>query len=331
MGTSAEDRVGGLLSRRRALTLLASTPFFLSKPAQPAFASEGADEVAALPSTTWFCAAVPGLPGDLTELNNLAAKVGKKPRIASWYTAWTLNSDFPASQANQVALNGSLPEVVWEPWDPAEGTFQPAYTLDRITSGAFDPYIRKWAQQIRTYARTVLIRFAHEMNGNWYPWSEQVNNNGPGDYIAAWRHVHGIFTAERATNVQWRWSPNVPYPGSTPLPALYPGDSYVTHVALDGYNWSTLLPGGSWQSFWQIFQSGITTVRGLTSKPLYIGETACTETDGDKAAWITDMFATLNQHLEIRGFTWFNYNKETDWRIESSQASLNAFKAGLTT
>ncbi|TLM74721.1 hypothetical protein FDW81_04725 [Pseudarthrobacter sp. NamB4] len=74
-------------------------------------------------------------------------------------------------------------------------------------------------------------------NGNWYPWSEQVNGNSAGDYVAAWRHVHSVVTAAGATNVTWMWNPNLPYWGSVPLTGLYPGAAYVDAVALDGYNW----------------------------------------------------------------------------------------------
>ena len=47
------------------------------------------------------------------------------------------------------------------------------------------------------------------MNGNWFPWCEGVNGNQPGEYVAAWRHVHDIFTAVGATNATWVWCPNV--------------------------------------------------------------------------------------------------------------------------
>ena len=56
------------------------------------------------------------------------------------------------------------------------------------------PYITRFATAIRDQSWPVAIRFAHEMNGNWYPWSESRSGNRPGDYVQAWRHVHDIFT-----------------------------------------------------------------------------------------------------------------------------------------
>ncbi len=37
----------------------------------------------------------------------------------------------------------------------------------------------------------------------------------------------------------------------------------------------------------------------------------------------------LSANPDIRAFVWFNFNKETDWRIESSSAARTAFAAGV--
>lgn len=141
--------------------------------------------------------------------------------------------------------------------------------------------------------------------------------------------MRAVFVKAGATNVAWSWSPNVPYEGSVPLGKVYPGDAHVDRVALDGYNWSTLQPGSTWTCFWDVMSEGVAQVRAITTEPLFIGETASPETGGDKAAWIEGLFATLAAHPEIRGFTWFHFDKETDWRIDSSAASLEAFRTGL--
>lgn len=61
---------------------------------------------------------------------------------------------------------------------------------------------------------------------------------------------------------------------------------------------------------------------------MYVSETGSPEIGGDKAAWIRDMWAWLAAHPEVRGVTWFHFDKETDWRIDSSEASLQAFATG---
>ncbi len=312
-------------SLRRTVVLLLASSVALAT-ALPADAAK----VAALPPRV-FGVALPGAPSDLRALGTLTEQLGRAPGSVTWYAAWSSNGDFPAADAARIAATGATPEVTWEPWDPALGVDQPAFALDRITAGDHDAYLSRWATQIRSYAKPVTVRLAHEMNAGWYPWSEQVNGNGAGDYAAAWRHVVDLFRAKRVRNVTWRWAPNVPYDGSAPLPALYPGDAYVDQLALDGYNWATLHDGSTWRSFAQVFGPGLTALRSLSARPVYIGEVGCPEAGGDKAAWVADMFAVLQSHPEIRGVTWFSFEKEADWRIDSSPASLSAFASGLTT
>lgn len=272
-----------------------------------------------------------GAPWDMTGMDALSDAVGRRPDLVMWYAAWSDRAAFPATQASDVVARGATPVITWEPWNPANGVDQPTYALAKIAGGAHDSYISSWAKQIKTWGKPVVLRWGHEMNGSWYPWSAQANGNTPADYVRAFRHVRGIFDKAGATNVAWSWSPNVSYPGSVPLSQVFPGSTYVDRVALDGYNWSTLLEGTVWTSFWDTFAPSIAEVTALTGKPIFIGETASTEVGGDKAAWVRGLFATMKAHPEIRGFTWFQHDKETDWRIDSSASSLDAFRDGLAT
>ncbi|QNN51536.1 glycoside hydrolase family 26 protein [Nocardioides mesophilus] len=331
--THSSGRETSAALRRLAVLLLALATVALGSVGSAAAARPGGASVTGATTVSadqTFGVAMPDVPWTMAPLSALTASVGRAPTSVMWYAAWSDNAAFPAAQAADVAATGATPTITWEPWNPAGGATQPAYTLDRITAGAFDSYLTSWARQIRSYGKPVVLRFAHEMNGSWYPWSAQANGNTAGDYVAAWKHVRSVFSKQRTSNVVWSWSPNVPYPGSTALGAVYPGDGYVDQVALDGYNWATL-QGGSWQSFWEVFGSGVAQLTALTSKPLYLGEVGCPEDGGDKAAWVADMFSTLATHQEIRGFTWFDFQKEADWRIESSTATLDAFRAGLST
>lgn len=281
------------------------------------------------PYVPHFAVAAPGVPDDLSGMTTLSAALGTRPDTLVSYAAWASVPDFPAAGAARVAAWGATPEITWEPWDPAAGATQSRYTLQRIARGSFDTYIRRWAQEIASYGKPVVLRFAHEMNGSWYPWAAGANGNTAADYVAAWRHVWTLFAQAGAGNATWVWSPNVPYTGSVPLASLYPGDAYVDVVALDGYNWAGIQPGSTWQSFGDVFAAGVSQLQALTSRSLVIGEVGCPETGGDKAAWVSDMFATLAAHPEIRGLTWFDFAKEADWRIDSSPGSLAAFASGL--
>ncbi len=270
-----------------------------------------------------------GLPGSLIGFDNLSSSLGVTPGVAMWYVQWNRAAPFPATEASAIAALGITPEITWEPWNPADGLDQPSYSLASIASGKHDAYLRSWADEIKAWGGELKLRFGQEMNGNWYPWDQGVNGNKPGSYVAAWRHIYNLFKDAGATNVTWVWSPNVEYPSSIPYADLWPGVSYVSEVALDGYNWGSVRPEIGWKSFAQIFLPSVRAMTALTTRPLYIGEVASTQRGGNKAQWIADMFVTLAHWPQIRGFVWFNWNKETDWRLNSSTQSLDAFRSGI--
>jgi hypothetical protein len=284
---------------------------------------------AAAPSTAplRFGVTTPGGFTATSELDGVAALVGEAPSIVMAYADFTVPA--PLDGLNAVVARGATPMITWEPWR-AGAPDQSPYALSRIIAGDFDGHISSWARELASWGRPVDLRFAHEMNGDWYPWAEGVNGNRSGQYVAAWRHVHDIFSAAGATNVSWVWGPNVPYPGSTPLRGLYPGHDYVDKVALDGYNWSTVLPWTMWTRPASLFGPGLGQLRKLAPrKPIIIAETASTEIGGSKARWIRSLVRYLAAQPDVTGFIWFDHDKETDWRIHSSPASAYAFTRAL--
>ncbi|GAA1475853.1 hypothetical protein GCM10009623_02990 [Nocardioides aestuarii] len=321
-------------TRTRALLLAvvagAVTLSVLPAPAQAARTVRAASRPAALAAPDQVLGlAVAGAPTDLSEIEAIEARTGVDVDQVTFYRAWSLRGDFPVADADRVVAAGAVPELVWEPWDPAAGPAQPDYSLDRIVAGDYDTYLTRWARQVRAWGQPLVIRFAHEANGDWYPWSAGVNGNTAADYRAAWRKVVSVFDKQRATNVTWLFTANVPYPGSKPLENLYPGDGVVDRVGLDGYNWGTTQSWSTWQSFGDVFGPGVAELDALSTKPIHVTETGAPEwAGGDKAAWITDMWAWLDTHPEVSGLTWFSLAKEADWRVDSSEASLSAYAAG---
>ncbi len=173
------------------------------------------------------------------------------------------------------------------------------------------------------------------MNGAWFPWSEGVNGNQPGEFVAAWRHVHDIFTAVGATNATWVWCPNVDPTGKLQdLAPLYPGDDYVDWTGLDGYNWGTNPASPDrWRSFDQLFDSTYDQIVETIapSKPLVIGEIGSTEYGGSKADWIGEALSRLpTNYPKLRGLLWFEkFDDGMDWPIETSSSATSAFASGI--
>ncbi len=182
------------------------------------------------------------------------------------------------------------------------------------------------------------------MNGWWlYPWAAKLNGKSAADFVAAWRHVHDVFVQAGATNVTWVWCPNITTNNTVPFSALYPGDAYVDWTCLDGYNFYP-----DWLGFGTIFTgSGLNWLQDsyhqilavAPAKPIMIGETASVE-EGDggamKAAWLTDALTVQlpRNFPAIKAVVYFNWSYDTNHpnlEIESSPASIAAFRAAIGT
>jgi beta-mannanase len=317
----------------RPLGPIALTVFLAA--ALPASGSAGAgDPTKAIPSlrangSALFGVAAPVAGGASRSLTQVAASVGKEPAVFGTYVSFA-SPNFDRVLAEDIRSRGATPMITWEPWgDGSLGPEQPRYSLANLLRGDFDGYIRHWAAGAKAWGEPLLLRFAPEMNGDWNSWSAQTNGNSASEYIAVWRHVHAIFDAVGAANVEWVWCPNASFRGSTPLGRLYPGDAYVDWVGIDGYNWGGSRPGTHWQTFAQVFQPTIRTIRKITRKPLMLAEVGSAEQGGDKARWISNFFASLRQNRDILAFVWFDYDKEADWRIDSSAPARASFAAHI--
>lgn len=266
----------------------------------------------------------PSLPG----LTAFEAQANKNVAIVMWFQAWAPSAGkqkFDPALMTAVRDHGSIPMVTWEPWKPGHGPNQPQYSLTNIIQGHFDSYITQFAQAAKAWGHPFFLRFAHEMNGNWYPWGI-ANGNKPQEYVQAWRHVHDIFTQVGATNVSWVWA--VSSGGNIDVyPSLYPGDSYVDWIAMDGYNQG----GKTWRTFSKVFGKTYQKLLTVASKPVMIAETATSSKGGSAASWITDAFSTelTTNFTQVKAVIWFDENKEQNWMISSSTTTQQAFATAV--
>jgi len=259
------------------------------------------------------------------EIDRVAKLSGAHPTMIEYFVKWT--EPFRPSAVSLCYRQDALPVMSWEPWaGPEHGLDQPAYALARIASGRYDAYITRFAKGVRDQRWPVVLRFAHEMNGFWYPWSEQRSGNRPGDYVRAWRHVRAVFDRVGATNVIWVWSPNIirAVPGVS-LRALYPGDRYVDWVGVVGYGVRELTAAAT-------FDPTLAVLHRITRRPVLITETAA-QPGPAKALWAADFFRWLKRHHEVIGFIWFERNRatggRTDWRFTADRRTLAAFRNGI--
>ncbi len=267
------------------------------------------------PDETWR-----GTEDDKRKVQEFEALIGRKIAIDMRYVHWHEDwAAWPLPIDTWDADSGRIPVVTW-------GSGAPPSTRT-IASGKEDGWIRERARASRSLG-AFFLRPLWEMNGDWSPWNAAGDLERTKDYIAAWRRVHRLFQEEGATNAIFVWSPNaedIPQEPWNHWMNYYPGDAYVDWVGMDGYNWGTTQPWHRWRSLATVFGPLYRDFAG--QKPIMVAETASTEVGGDKAEWIRDALASIKDMPHIKAVVWFHANKETDWRVNSSQASLQEFRA----
>ena len=247
--------------------------------------------------------------------------------LISYFALFDIN-DWNATEeyANVAKENGSTLVVTWM----ANG-----YGAQDLVDGKADSYIRDYAKGVKNYGEEIWLRPLHEANGDWYDWG--VGKEGAGNTDAnvaeAFRHIVKIFKEEGVTNVKWVWTTNASNQGSgTTLTGNYPGDEYVDYISIDGYNWGKCQSWSSWQTFSQVFKKAYNALANI-DKPLFIAEISSSELGGNKAEWITDMFEHFaTDFSRVFAVMWFSQSKEAnegDWALNTSQAAVDAWKAGI--
>lgn len=258
------------------------------------------------------------------KLEEFERRIGQAVDIEATFVHWGNESEFPSAKARTLSAQGKTLLIFWEAMDyNSDPVRQPRFNYDGVLNGDFDRYFKDFAATAALAGLPVILIPFEEMNGNWYPWSGTVNNNSPDKHRAAYRYVHGFF--KDAPNLRFGWAPNavsVPDVAGNKIEDYYPGDEYVDVVGLNGFN-----DGEPWIDFTDIFGKGL-SILSPYGKPIYIFSMAAAE-DPRKPAWISDTITTIKMTSGLAGWVWFNEDKEKDWRVWSSEASLEAFQKAV--
>jgi hypothetical protein len=272
-------------------------------------------------------------PWDMSSVDVFERSIGKKMSLLHFAVPFTGGDgkpyNFPTGPLESVRQSGAIPFLSWSTLR-SDRPDDPDYSPAAVAGGRQDEAIRAFADAARSWGRPFFLRFDYEMNGGWFPWGSKYGSNRPSDVVAMWRHVHDVFTSEGATNATWVWCPVAdPMHIQTPVASLYPGNAYVDWTCLDGYNTDTPR-----RSFQNVIGSTYDEITALApNKPMVIGETGSTERGGDKAQWISDMFASLpGRFPAIRALSWFNKNASPPYdqmALDTSAAATAAFARGV--
>ncbi len=243
---------------------------------------------------------------------------GQKPCTILIFVGW-LDRPFKTliPPLNTIKDAGAIPVITLEPWTfPIKDMSKEEETL------------KEFGSMLKEYNSPVFLRFAHEMNGNWYPWSGYQNQKQSALYIDTWRKVHDAITKYSGnTKIYWIWSINaedVPSETWNKPKNYYPGDEYVNMIGIDGYNFKS-------KKFEKIFRKQIKYVKNnFKDKTIYITEMASSTSEVNRSKWIKNFFyAFSRKYSYIPMFIWFDINKEAPWNLNAENSSIDAFKTGL--
>ena len=263
-------------------------------------------------------------PWWMGEADYVTRLVGKAPNNLLFFSNWS--KPFPADEVATAWSRGMTPQVAWEPVIPGADS-QPK--LADIANGEWDAYIDSWAAAAAAHGQPIVLRFAAEMNGHWYPWSENHFGNGSDEFAPMWRHVHSRFEAAGADNVVWLWSVNRVDNLNSDIATYWPGEEYVDWVGISGY-WRGYQAAPA-PNFSAVFAQTLGELRTLTPKPILLAEIgAGTDVDADRVEFLTTLFAGLAANPDVIGFVYFNDRKAGgDWRMQFSQNMVDAFAVGV--
>jgi Glycosyl hydrolase family 26 len=238
-------------------------------------------------------------------------QLGRDQRIVNQFYGWT----DPIPRSIGYLPSHAVPMISWR------GT-----SYDDILNGSSDKLIEQAARNLRKLGKPTLMRWAWEMNGDWYKWGGAKNGDDPAAFVRCWKHLHGIFADQKADNVSWVWSVNwndSPNASWNANQHYYPGDKYVDWVGVSGYNLHRELPAKLFTGIYGEYAA---------KKPLIITEVGAVDRGGStKADWITMFHQWVDQNPAVGAVTWFDTDTHPGyaerWRIDTDPDSLAAYKA----
>jgi hypothetical protein len=275
---------------------------------------------------------------------------GRAPAVWSIWSDWGGTSkDLPdLTLLNQMRAWGTVPLIIWSPVDPARPASHD-FTYARIASGKLDSYIRGFARQVHAYGGKVLIRFAHEFDGDWFPWGtfgkHRLSGNSADTFKKAWKRIWNIFRGKGpgkglARNARFIWSP-LGCDCNTKMNSLWPGSQYVDYLGMTAFNWGKF-HNVRWQSLDSIVATRLKGFKDLPKgKSVILTEVGSHYLGGSKASWISTGYGRVfSRYPRIKAALYFNVdmNQANDpghtenWllTLPSDDSALDAYRKLLT-
>jgi hypothetical protein len=279
-----------------------------------------------------------GVYVDPWHLDEWSARVGARPNMVAKFEAFararTINAFLRQVERDKV----TRAMVSWEPWKPVRAALGPrkqahaqrGYSNNDIAAGSQDRYIARFARSLASFRGIVYVRYAHEMNGFWYPWSADA-----GAYVRAWRQLVRIVRRE-AHNVRFVWSVNPNLYEARPawlrnVERYWPGAAWVDAVGATMINF-----GGTKKYTVARFQPALVILRRTFGKPVFLSETNTERTTS--IPWLRDLQRLLRRHRWVQAIAWSQLESrgqaqrkrsvgDLSWNVTSEPAAARVLRA----
>jgi hypothetical protein len=278
--------------------------------------------------------------GGTATLATEAAKLGRRLAIVRAY--YRIGEHFPTRTDRTLMAQGSTMLVSLD-------TVPGGPTYAAIAAGDEDAAISAFLESVNQAAvrynlRSIYISFEHEMNAP----NTHHGLGTPGQFIAAWDHIHQL-----ATNARLDWNDGgrlhwvfiMTHIGYQPLAlraawarnqagptTFWPGSNEVDIVAADGYNSDgcKILGQGSSATPQALFAGLISFARANGGLPVFIAEWGSTPFDpgGGQAKFINEMESFVSANPEIAAVSyWNNRGARCTFSIDSYPSAVLAMAA----
>ncbi len=324
--------------------------------------SQGQLKLLPPPNDAIYFAAFPDFGGTEDEVSaqkieKFNTLIGKKIAWACFSDNWYNGIEYPRDIIHTIYETGTIPYVRIMPRsDEIQGHAETLFSLANIIQGDFDEELRDWARDAKEDNIPLLVDFAVEANGDWFPWSGYFNGgstpdgygddnypDGPERYRDAYRHIIDLFRAQGVSNITWFFHYNY---ASFPNEAwnqprnYYPGDNYIDWIGFSLYGAQTTSEEWEGLEFSTQLKDFYSSFKDLNStKPVALLEFGVTDNhpDGNKSVWLNDAFATIldNDYITFSAISPWHENWENEdgtmtlIRLDSSATTLTTFKNNI--
>jgi hypothetical protein len=292
------------------------------------------------------------------KISDYESQVDRKAALITIDNHWFNGIDFPAAKVREIHAMKKIPIVEILPWIERRRDVgpDPVFRLERIISGGFDHDLTQYAYAVQDIQQPVVLSFAPEMNGAWYPWAGGYNGaetadqygdpnlaDGPELYRDAYRHIIQLFRRNGVNNVTWVFhftAVSRPSEAWNDAANYYPGDDMIDWVGVSSY--SAQQTRDVWEDFTIMMDEAYSNFEQFApTKPFAVLEFGTIEDPLNpyrKSDWIANAMSSMHsgRYPQLKAMIYWN---EGSWdqttnaynlRVDSSTAALSAYVEGLT-